>query len=101
MRRLTTLVLTCALLFTMTAMATAAEKAVTVKGWVSDTMCAAAGNKKCDNKAHLQQGAKLALVTLRRRGWLRRKEWPPRNLLLSVHKQKSLLDLQKTWHEVL
>jgi Spy/CpxP family protein refolding chaperone len=63
MRRLTTLLLTSALLFTMTAMATAAEKAVTVKGWVSDTMCAAAGNKKCDNKAHLQQGAKLALVT--------------------------------------
>jgi hypothetical protein len=44
-------------------MAADKEKAVTVKGWVSDTMCAAKGDKKCANKDHLKQGAKLALVT--------------------------------------
>ena len=63
MRKLATLTLVLAVLFAMTTMAAGAEKAVTVKGWVSDTMCAAAGNKKCDNKEHLKQGAKLALVT--------------------------------------
>src|SRR5258708_12525259 len=63
MRKVATVTLTFALLFAMTAMAAGAEKAVTVKGWVSDTMCAAAGNRKCDNKDHLRQGAKLALVT--------------------------------------
>jgi hypothetical protein len=36
---------------------------VTLKGWVSDTMCAAKGDKKCANKDHLKMGAKLALVT--------------------------------------
>jgi len=63
MRKLATLTFALAVLFAMTTMAAGAEKAVTVKGWVSDTMCAAAGNKKCDNKDHLKQGAKLALVT--------------------------------------
>ena len=63
MRKLATLTFALALLFAMTTMAAGAEKAVTVKGWVSDTVCAAAGNKKCDNKDHLKQGAKLALVT--------------------------------------
>jgi hypothetical protein len=37
-------------------------KEVTVEGWVSDTKCAAHGIKNCDNKEHLKQGAKLALV---------------------------------------
>src|SRR5260370_13847263 len=63
MRTLATLTIALALLFPVTAVATGTEKAVTVKGWVSDTMCAAAGNRKCDNKDHLRQGAKLALVT--------------------------------------
>jgi len=63
MRKLATLTLAFALLFAVTAIAAGNENAVTVKGWVSDTMCAAAGNKKCDNKDHLKQGAKLALVT--------------------------------------
>src|SRR5437899_10357440 len=32
------------------------------KGWVSDSECAAEGNKKCDNKEHVAKGAKLVLV---------------------------------------
>jgi len=63
MRKHAIFILAIALLFTMSAMAAGTEKAVTVKGWVSDTMCAAHGDKKCANKDHLKQGAKLALVT--------------------------------------
>ena len=63
MRRLVIGMLAVALLLSITAFAGEKGKAVTVKGWVSDTMCAAQGNKKCDNKDHLKQGAKLALVT--------------------------------------
>jgi hypothetical protein len=33
------------------------------KGWVSDTECAAHGDKKCSNKDHIKMGSKLALVT--------------------------------------
>lgn len=33
-----------------------------IKGWVSDSECAAEGNKKCDNKEHVAKGAKLVLV---------------------------------------
>jgi len=63
MKKLVIATLAVALLFSITAFAAEKGKAVTVKGWVSDTMCAAQGNKKCDNKDHLKQGAKLALVT--------------------------------------
>jgi hypothetical protein len=63
MRKLAILILAVALLFTLTAIAADTGKTVTVKGWVSDTMCAAKGDKKCANKDHLKQGAKLALVT--------------------------------------
>ena len=63
MRKFAILTLAVALLFAITATAVDTEKAVTVKGWVSDTMCAAKGDKKCANKDHLKQGAKLALVT--------------------------------------
>ncbi len=63
MKKLATLTLAIALLFTLTAVAAETEKTVTVKGWVSDTMCAAKGDKKCANKDHIKQGAKLALVT--------------------------------------
>ena len=63
MRQLAARALAVALLLTITAMAADTGKAVTVKGWVSDTMCAAKGDKKCANKDHLKQGAKLALVT--------------------------------------
>jgi hypothetical protein len=63
MRKYAISLLAVALLFAIGAMAAGAEKPVTVKGWVSDTMCAAKGDKKCANKDHLKQGAKLALVT--------------------------------------
>ncbi len=33
------------------------------KGWVSDSECAAEGNKKCSNKEHVAKGAKLVLVS--------------------------------------
>jgi hypothetical protein len=38
-------------------------KATTVKGWVTDTECAAHGVKNCGNKEHLEKGAKLAFVS--------------------------------------
>jgi pentapeptide MXKDX repeat protein len=34
-----------------------------LKGWVSDSECAAHGDKKCSNKEHVAEGAKLVLVT--------------------------------------
>ena len=39
------------------------SKAKVLKGWVSDSECAAHGDKKCSNKEHVTQGAKLVLVT--------------------------------------
>jgi pentapeptide MXKDX repeat protein len=39
------------------------SKAKVLKGWVSDSECAARGEKKCSNKEHVAQGAKLVLVT--------------------------------------
>ena len=38
-------------------------KAKVLKGWVSDSECAAHGEKKCANREHVAQGAKLVLVT--------------------------------------
>jgi len=38
-------------------------KATTLKGWVSDSECAAHGDKKCSNKQHVANGAKLVIVT--------------------------------------
>lgn len=45
------------------AVAADTSKALNVKGWVSDSMCAAKGDKKCANPDHIKQGAKLVLVT--------------------------------------
>jgi len=39
------------------------SKAKILKGWVSDSECAAYREKKCSNKDHLAKGAKLVLVT--------------------------------------
>jgi hypothetical protein len=39
------------------------EKAQVIKGWVTDSECAAHGDKMCGNKQHLAQGAKLVIVT--------------------------------------
>lgn len=38
-------------------------KTKVLKGWVSDSECAAHGVKNCGNKDHVAQGAKLVLVT--------------------------------------
>ena len=38
-------------------------KTTTLKGWVSDSECAAHGDKKCSNKQHVANGAKLVIVT--------------------------------------
>jgi len=40
-------------------------EAKTIKrtGWVSDSMCAAHGDKKCSNREHIKQGANLVIVT--------------------------------------
>jgi len=40
-----------------------AGKATTLKGWVSDSECAAHGDKKCSNKQHVANGSKLVIVT--------------------------------------
>ena len=39
------------------------SKTKVLKGWVSDSECAAHGDKRCANKEHVAQGAKLVLVT--------------------------------------
>src|SRR5713101_3189901 len=63
MKKLAIGIFTVVLLFSVTALAGEKGKAVTVKGWVSDTECAAHGDKKCSNKDHIKMGSKLALVT--------------------------------------
>src|SRR5260370_8228831 len=63
MKKLAIGMLAIALLFSITALAAEKGKAVTVKGWVSDTECATHGDKKCANKDHIKMGSKLALVT--------------------------------------
>jgi len=50
MKKLAIGMLAVVLLFSIAAMAGENGKAVTVKGWVSDTECAAHGDKKCSNK---------------------------------------------------
>lgn len=63
MKQLAARTLAVALLLTVSAMAADTGKAVTVKGWVSDSECAAHGDKKCSNKQHVANGAKLVIVT--------------------------------------
>src|SRR5260370_17556123 len=63
MKKLAIGMLAIALLFSITALAAEKGKAVTVKGWVSDTECATHGDKKCANKDHIKMGSKLALST--------------------------------------
>ncbi len=59
--------LAVALLFSIAALAGEKGKAVTVKGWVSDTECAAHGDKKCANKRRPQRsGLKRHLCFLNR-----------------------------------
>ena len=51
------------LLASVLAVAADTAKSLNVKGWVSDSACAAKGDKKCANPDHLKQGAQLVLVT--------------------------------------
>ena len=51
------------LLASVFAAAADTSKALNVKGWVSDSACAAKGDKKCSNPDHLKQGAQQVLVT--------------------------------------
>jgi hypothetical protein len=39
------------------------QKEATVKGWISDSECAAHGVKNCSNKEHVANGAKLVVVS--------------------------------------
>src|SRR5260370_26679720 len=52
-------------LFVLVLVADAGQSAkiTTLKGWVSDSECAAEGDKKCSNKQHVANGAKLVIVT--------------------------------------
>ncbi len=61
-RRVATLFLS---LFVLVLVAYAGQtaKTTTLKGWVSDSECAAHGDKKCSNKQHVANGAKLVIVT--------------------------------------
>jgi len=49
--------------FALVAYGAQTPKATTLKGWVSDSECAAHGDKKCSNKDHVAKGAKLVIVT--------------------------------------
>lgn len=49
--------------FALVAYAGQTAKTTTLKGWVSDSVCAAHGDKKCSNKDHVAKGAKLVIVT--------------------------------------
>jgi hypothetical protein len=61
-KRVLTIVGVC-LVASAVALAADTSKALNVKGWVSDSMCAAKGDKKCSNPDHLKQGAQQVLVT--------------------------------------
>jgi len=63
MKRLIATLFATVLMFGLVANAGEMAKAKTLKGWVSDSACAAKGDKKCSNKDHIAQGAKLVLVT--------------------------------------
>lgn len=52
-----------AALFLVSALAAGQTKTLKTTGWVSDSVCAAKGDKKCSNREHIKQGAKLVIVT--------------------------------------
>ena len=66
MKKLLLICLALSLIVFMVAIASADDKAETVKGWVSDTKCGAKGNSEahaaCTKKC-VEAGAKLAIVT--------------------------------------
>jgi outer membrane lipoprotein SlyB len=51
------------ILLLFSALAAGQAKTIRTTGWVSDTMGAAKGDKKCSDREHLKQGAKLVIVT--------------------------------------
>jgi len=52
-----------AVVLLFSALAISQAKTMKTTGWVSDSMCAAKGDKKCSNREHLKQGARLVIVT--------------------------------------
>ncbi len=63
MRRVAAILFISLFASALVANADQAAKTTTVKGWVSDSACAAKGDKKCADKSHIAQGAKIVLVT--------------------------------------
>ncbi len=63
MKRIVISITAFALIFATYAFAGEMTKTATLKGWVTDTECAAHGVKNCSNKQHVEQGARLALVS--------------------------------------
>ncbi len=61
MKRKTTILI--AALFLVSALAAGQTKTLKKTGWVSDSVCAAKGDKKCSNREHIKQGANLVIVT--------------------------------------
>ncbi len=53
--------------FALVAYAGQMAKTTTLKGWVSDSQCAAHGDKKCSNKQHVANGAKRVQTSHRDR----------------------------------
>jgi hypothetical protein len=63
MRRRIAVSLVSVLVLAVVAYAGQSAKTATLKGWVSDSECAAHGDKKCSNKQHVANGSKLVIVT--------------------------------------
>ncbi len=63
MKRLVATLIASLFLFGISVYADQKAEAQALKGWVSDSACAAKGDKKCADKSHIAQGAKIVLVT--------------------------------------
>jgi hypothetical protein len=63
MKRLVATVFLSLFVLSVVAYADETSKARVLKGWISDSDCAAHGDKMCSNKEHIAKGAKLVFVT--------------------------------------
>jgi len=63
MKRLVATVFLSLFVVSVVAYADEMAKAKILKGWISDSDCAAHGDKMCSNKEHIAKGAKLVFVT--------------------------------------
>jgi len=63
MKRLAATLVLSLFVFGVLAFAGETSKATAQKGWISDSECAAHGDKMCSNKQHVANGAKLVFVT--------------------------------------